>query len=177
MSGLQPWIAVSDGIVKTLYTIIALLLSTLGKPQIDFDWRKITLSTRGISAECFCTKYLRIYRAFPVDFASQTWICLLADRTAGDSARRVRIKEDEVCIWPSRIGSLIHSNWKMMKTWSDKAVTNQSHCERWTTVKDISGQSSHASARRCRPVSANSHASRITQESSLLRLFFFFFFF
>lgn len=53
----------------------------------------------------------------------------------------------------------------MMKTLSDKAVTNQSHCESRRTVKDISGQSSHALVRRGRPVTANSHAAPFTRRS------------
>lgn len=44
----------------------------------------------------------------------------------------------------SRIGFLIHPNCEMMRTLSDKAVTNQSHCKNQTTVKDISGPSSRA---------------------------------
>lgn len=61
----------------------------------------------------------------------------------------------------------------MMKTLSDKAVTDQSQCESQMTVKDVSGQSSHASARRRRPVTADSHAAPITRGSSSLWLFFF----
>ncbi len=65
----------------------------------------------------------------------------------------------------SRIGFLIHPNGEMMKTLSDKAVTNQSQCESRRTVKDISGQSSHALVRRGRPVTANSHAAPFTRRS------------
>lgn len=64
-----------------------------------------------------------------------------------------------------RIGFLIHPNGEMMKTLSDKAVTNQSHCESQRTVKDISGQSSQALVRRGRPVTANSHAALFTLQS------------
>lgn len=53
----------------------------------------------------------------------------------------------------------------MMKTLSDKAVTNQSRCERWRTVKDVSGQSSHALVRRNRPVTVNSHAALFCLQS------------
>lgn len=52
-----------------------------------------------------------------------------------------------------------------MKTLRDKAVTNQSHCRTQRTVKDISGQSSHALVRRGRPVTANSHAALFTLRS------------
>lgn len=74
--------------------------------------------------------------------------------------------------WLSRIGFLIHPNCEMMKTLSDKAVTNQSQCESQMTVKDVSGQSSHALARRRRPVTADSHAAAITRGRSSLRLLF-----
>lgn len=63
----------------------------------------------------------------------------------------------------------------MMKTPSDKAVTNQSHRRSRRTVRDISGQSSHALVRRGKPVTANSNSSvahpQIMQENSLLLLF------
>lgn len=52
-----------------------------------------------------------------------------------------------------------------MKTLSDKAVTNQSHWESRRTVKDISGQSSHAVVRRGRPVTAHSHAAPLPLRS------------
>lgn len=55
---------------------------------------------------------------------------------------------------------LRHPSGDMMKTLSDKAVTNQSHCERWRTVKDISRQLSPALVRRSRPVTADSHAAQ-----------------
>lgn len=52
----------------------------------------------------------------------------------------------------------------MMKTLSDKAVTNQSHRERRRTVKDISGRWSRTSVRSGRPVTADSRAA--LQDSS-----------
>lgn len=71
-------------------------------------------------------------------------------------------EEDEAYDWMSTIGFLIHPNSEMMKTLSDKAVTNQSHCESRRTVKDISGQSSHELVRKGRPVTANSHSAPLT---------------
>lgn len=70
-----------------------------------------------------------------------------------------RVKEDEAYDSMSKTGFLIHPKCEMMKTLSDKAVTNQSHRDCLMTVKDIRGQSSHALVRRHRPVTANSHAA------------------
>lgn len=64
-----------------------------------------------------------------------------------------------------RTGFLIHPSGKMMKTPSDKAVTNQSHCESRRTVRDISGQSSHTLVRRGRAVTADSHAAPFSLQS------------
>lgn len=83
-----------------------------------------------------------------------------------------RIKEDDAYDWLSRMGFLKHPNCEMMKTLSDKAVTNQSQCESQMTVRDVSGRSSHALARRRRPVTADSHAAAITRGSSSLRRLF-----
>lgn len=58
---------------------------------------------------------------------------------------------------------LIHPKSEMTEMLSDGAVTNQSHWESWMTVKDISGPSSFALARRCRAVTTNSHAAPIAQ--------------
>lgn len=71
----------------------------------------------------------------------------------------------------SKTGFLIHPKWEMMKTLSDKAVTNQSHRDCLMTVKDIKGQSSHALVRRHRPVTADSHAAPLIYEDSSLWLF------
>lgn len=79
--------------------------------------------------------------------------------------------EDEAYDWMSRIGCLIHPNGEVMKTPNDKAVTNQSHCESRRTVKDISGQSSHALLRRGRPVTANSHTVPFTLSDHTWKLF------
>ena len=46
-------------------------------------------------------------------------------------------------VWP-RNSFLIQPNGEMMRTLTDKTVTNQSHCESQRTVRDISGQSSYA---------------------------------
>lgn len=54
---------------------------------------------------------------------------------------------------------------EMKKTLRDKAVTNQSHRKTLKTVKDISGQSSHALVMRGRAVTTNSHAALFTVRS------------
>ncbi len=74
-------------------------------------------------------------------------------------------EEDEACDWMPRIGFLTHPNGEVMKTLSDRAVTNHSQCESPRTLKDISGQSSPALVRRGRPVTANSHAAPVALRS------------
>lgn len=66
-------------------------------------------------------------------------------------------------VWP-RNSFLIQPNGEMKRTLTDKAVTNQSHCESQRTVRDISGQSSYALVRR-RPVTAHSYAAALTLRS------------
>lgn len=63
---------------------------------------------------------------FEVDSAVQIWIIHLH----GIQWERFRTEEDGAYDWMSRIGFLIHPNGEMMKTLSDKAMTNQSHCEK-----------------------------------------------
>lgn len=108
---------------------------------------------------------IRVYLELTLLSRYESFICTAYNES--DSAKS-KVNWGGRCVWLDvrpRIGFLILPNGEMMKTLSDKAVTNQSHCERRRTVKDISGQSSHALVRRGRPVTANSHAAPLTLRS------------
>lgn len=110
-------------------------------------------------------KYISIF-GFQVFRVYMGWLCCpdMNHSLALHTMRAILLsqnwtKEDEAYDWMPRIGFLIQPNGEMTKTLSDNAVTNQSQCGSRRTVKDISGQSSHALVRRGRPVTANSHAA------------------
>lgn len=73
----------------------------------------------------------------------------------------------------SRIGFLTHPNCEMMRTLSDKAVTNQSHCKSRTTVKDISGPSSDAMVKTQTCHSKFARSSKHTAKLFALAVFYF----